>query len=627
MAVKKSKVTGWLIIGAIGVVFGDIGTSPLYALQAIFGVSHLQFTSHDIVGAVSLIIWAITLVVTIKYVGLVMRANNNGEGGIMALIALMNRTKITKTKKAFFVLLGLVGLALFYGDSVITPAISVMSAVEGTRLIIPEFTPYVVPLTLAILIGLFILQARGTGSIGKLFGPIMVLWFAVSAIGGFIQILHHPAILAALLPTTALTFFIDHPIAGFVAMGAVILAVTGVEALYSDMGHFGRDAVSRSWLYIIFPAILLTYLGQGALVTVHPEAIHSAYFLMFAPELRLPIIILATAATLIASQAVISGAFSLTQQAIQLGFAPRLTVKHTSSNEVGQVYVPFINWLLATLVVLTVVIFQSSESLAGAYGFAVSGALAVDTLFLILLMRRMWHYSMALVIIAATVFTSIDIMFLSSSLSKLLHGAWMPIIIAAIGFTFISTWYKGHTYIARERKRVEGTLTSFVTQLHHSNIPRIPGNAIYLGHHPGNAPLALHESLEQLHEIHENILVVTVEVTDKPHVPEQHRVVFDGLGHPNDGISHITLQFGYQDIPNVPRALALARGAHAEFDFDPFKATYFSTVTQPVIVRNHRMAKWRKSLYLFMQRNANNPTDYYRIPIDQTVEMRAFLEL
>lgn len=624
---KKSKVTGWLIIGAIGVVFGDIGTSPLYALQAIFGVSQLEFTSHDILGAVSLIIWAITLVVTIKYVGLVMRANNNGEGGIMALIALMNRTKISQRKKAWFVLIGLVGLALFYGDSVITPAISVMSAVEGTRLIIPEFTPYVIPLTLAILVGLFILQARGTGSIGKLFGPIMVLWFAASAIAGLIQIINHPAILGALLPTTALTFFIDHPLAGFVAMGAVILAITGVEALYSDMGHFGREAVSRSWLYIIFPALLITYLGQGALVTLHPDAIHSAYFLMFAPELRLPAIILATAATLIASQAVISGAFSLTQQAIQLGFVPRLTVKHTSNNEVGQVYVPFINWLLAVLVIVTVVVFQSSESLAGAYGFAVSGALAVDTLFLLLLMRRMWHYSMALVVITAIVFVSIDIVFLSSSLSKLLHGAWMPIIIAAVGFAFISTWYKGHNYIARERKRVEGTLTSFVTKLHQSDIPRIPGNAIYLGHHPGNAPLALHESLEQLHEIHENIVVVTVEVTDKPHIPEQRRAIFDGLGHPDDGISHMTLQFGYQDVPNVPRALAFARGAHTEFDFDPFKATYFSTVTQPVIIRNHRMAKWRKSLYLFMQRNANNPTDYYKIPIDQTVEMRAFLEL
>ncbi len=624
---KKSNVTGWLIVGAIGVVFGDIGTSPLYALQAIFGVSQLSFTTHDIQGAVSLIIWAITLVVTIKYVGLMMRASNNGEGGIMALIALMNRTKISQRKKGIFVLIGLVGLALFYGDSVITPAISVMSAVEGTRLIMPDFAPYVVPLTIIILIGLFVLQSRGTGSIGKLFGPIMVLWFAVSAIGGLIQIIHHPAILAALLPTTAASFFIDHPVAGFITMGAVILAVTGVEALYSDMGHFGKAAVSRSWLFIIFPALLLTYLGQGALVTLNPEAIHSAYFLMFAPELRLPIILLATVATLIASQAVISGAFSLTQQAIQLGFAPRLTVKHTSSNEIGQVYVPFINWLLAMLVIGTVLLFQSSENLAGAYGFAVSGALAVDTLFLLLLMRRMWHFSMAITAALAIVFMSIDAMFLSSSISKLLHGAWMPIIIAIVGFTFISTWYKGHTYIARERKRVEGTLKSFVTKLHHSDVPRIPGNAIYLGHHPGNAPLALHESLEQLHEIHENIVVVTIEVTDKPHVPEQRRVVFDGLGHPNDGISHVTLHFGYQDIPNVPRTLALARGMNAEFDFDPFTATYFSTVTQPVIARNHRMARWRKSLYLFMQRNANNPTDYYKIPINQTVEMRAFLEL
>lgn len=627
MAVKKSNVNAWLIIGAIGVVFGDIGTSPLYALQAIFSVSQLQVTSHDIIGTISLIIWAITLVVTVKYVGLVMRANNNGEGGIMALIALMNRTKISQHRKAFFVLIGLVGLALFYGDSVITPAISVMSAVEGMRLVHPDFTPYVIPITLAFLVGLFALQSRGTGSIGKLFGPVMLLWFVVSAVAGFIQILQHPAILTALLPTVALSFFFDHPVAGFLAMGAVILAVTGVEALYSDMGHFGRATISRSWLFIVFPALLLTYLGQGALATINPKSIHGAYFLMFAPELRLPAIILATAATLIASQSVISGAFSLTQQAVQLGFLPRLTVKHTSTNEFGQVYLPFINWLLAALVILTVLFFQSSENLAGAYGFAVAGALAVDTLFLLVIMHRIWHYPLIAVIASALTFISIDLLFLSSSISKLLHGAWMPIIIAAVGFSFISTWYKGHYYIARERKRAEGTLKSFVTKLHHSHVPRIPGNAIYLGHHPGNAPLALHESLEQLYEMHENVLVVTVEVADKPHIPEQHRAVFDGLGHPNDGISHITLRFGYQDIPNVPRALALARGTNPEFDFDPFKATYFSTVTQPVIIRNHRMAKWRKSLYLFMQRNANNPTDYYKIPIDQTVEMRAFLEL
>lgn len=623
----KKKHTGWLFLGAIGVVFGDIGTSPLYALQAIFGLSQLSFTSQDILGAVSLIVWAITLVVTIKYVGLVMRANNNGEGGIMALIALMNRTKISPHKKAALVLVGLVGLALFYGDSVITPAISVLSAVEGTKLVMPQFSAFVVPVTIVFLVGLFLLQSRGTATIGKLFGPIMVTWFIVSALGGAVQVIQHPEILEALLPTTALNFFILHPLAGFIAMGAVILAITGAEALYADMGHFGRPAISHSWLFFIFPALLLTYLGQGALVTVNPEAISGAYFLMFAPEIRLPIIILATVATLIASQAIISGAFSLTRQAVQLGFAPRLTIRHTSGDTAGQVYIPFINWLLAGLVILTVVIFGSSANLAGAYGFAVCGALAVDTIFLIVLMRHMWRYPIVLVLLVAVIFISIDMLFLSSNLSKLLRGAWVPIIIALAGFVLLTTWYRGHNALRRERRRAEGTLKSFVAKLHHSNIPRVPGNAVYIGYHAGNAPMALHESVDQLHELHENIVIATVGTTDTPHVPERSRVIFDELGHPDDGISHVTLQFGYKDTPNIPRALELARDKGHEIDFDPHTVTYFTSVTMPVIVRNHRMAKWRKRLYQFMQRNANNPADYFKLPIDRTVEMRAFLEL
>jgi KUP system potassium uptake protein len=626
--VVKKKHSAWLMLGAIGVVFGDIGTSPLYALQAIFGLSHLEFSRADILGMVSLIVWAIILVVTVKYVGLVMRANNNGEGGIMALIALMNRTAVSPHKKALLVLVGLVGLALFYGDSVITPAISVLSAVEGTRLVAPQLAPYVVPMTIAFLIGLFLLQSRGTGSIGKLFGPVMVVWFSVGAIAGLLQIMQYPQILEALLPTTAASFFIEHPLAGFIAMGAVILAITGAEALYTDMGHFGRSAITSSWLFFIFPALLLVYLGQGALVSMNPDAISSAYFMMFAPEIRLPIIILATAATLIASQAVISGSFSLTRQAVQLGFAPRLTIRHTSNDEAGQVYLPFVNWLLASLVIMTVLIFGSSANLAGAYGFAVCGALAVDTIFLLVLMRQMWKYPIVFILLAAVVFVSVDILFLSSSLSKLLHGAWMTVIIAIAAFTLLTTWYTGHNAIRRERRRIEGTLKSFVTRLHHMNIPRIPGNAVYIGYHAGNAPMALHGSVDQLHELHSNVVIVTIEITDTPHVTDRSRVVFDALGHPDDGISHVTLRFGYKDTPNVPRALALARGKGPEVvDFDPFTATYFTSITQPIIVHNHRMAPWRKALYLFMQRNANNPADYFKLPVNRTVEMRAFLEL
>ncbi|MDB5176664.1 MAG: potassium transporter Kup [Candidatus Saccharibacteria bacterium] len=627
MTMIKKRQSKWLFIGAIGVVFGDIGTSPLYALQAIFGVSHLPFTVADIVGAISLIIWAIILVVTIKYVGLVMRANNNGEGGIIALTALMRRTNISQRKKIILTLLGLVGVSLFYGDSVITPAISVLSAVEGTRLIMPQFAPYIIPVTIAILSGLFLLQSRGTGKIGLFFGPIMVAWFIISAIGGLSQIVQYPQIFEALLPTTALSFFIHNPLPGFVAMGAVILAITGAEALYADMGHFGRPAITNSWLLLVFPALLLTYLGQGALVAQHPEAISGAFFLMFPAAFHLPIVMLATIATLIASQAVISGAFSLTRQAVQLGFAPRLTIRHTSQNEVGQVYLPALNWILASLVLITVIGFGSSANLAGAYGFAVCGALAIDTILLLVIMRQSWHVQLLLVIIVGFIFLSVDAIFLSSSLSKLFHGAWLPVAIALAGFTLLTTWYKGHTIISRERHRGEGSLKSFVTKLHHSKIPRINGDAVYLGQHAGNAPLALHETMEQLHELHNNVVVVTVQTTDTPHVPERSRVIFDGLGHPDDGISHVILQFGYKDTPNIPKALELAREKSPEVDFDPYAATYFTSISQPTIVHNHRMAKWRKLLYLFMDRNASNPSSYYKLPLDHTIEMRSFLEL
>lgn len=627
MIMTKKSQKLWLAIGAIGIVFGDIGTSPLYALQAIFGLSHLTLQATDIIGVISLIIWSITIVVTIKYVWLMMRASNNGEGGIMALIALVGRTSISHRKKTILTLLALIGISLFYGDSVITPAISVLSAVEGIKLLSPNMTPYVIPITVFTLAGLFYLQSRGTGNIGKLFGPVMIVWFVVSAVGGLLSIIDYPAILAALSPVAAIQFFAHYPTQGFVAMGAVILAITGAEALYADMGHFGKSAIRSAWFFLVFPALLLNYLGQGALVIQHPDAISSSYYLLFPSWLQLPIILLATAATLIASQAVISGAFSLTSQAIQLGFMPRLTVLHTSRQEFGQIYVPTLNWLIAALVLWIIILFGSAAHLAGAFGMAVSGTLAIDTILLLVVMRKIWKKSVITVLLAGIVFLSIDMLFLASSSSKFLHGAWLPMGIAVIGYAVLTTWYKGHSIITRERERAEGTLRTFVQHLRHKHVPRTPGYAVYLGHHVGNAPLALHETLEQLHEMHEKVVVVTVQTSDKPHVPERSRVIFDGLGHPDDGISHVTLQFGYMDIPNVPKALEIARDESNEVDFDPAEATYFTSISQPVVTHNHRMARWRKQLYLFLDRNANNPSSYFRLPLDRTVEMRAFLEL
>jgi KUP system potassium uptake protein len=623
----KKRHGGWLFIGAIGVVFGDIGTSPLYALQAIFGTSSLGLSPADVQGVISLIIWSVTLVVTVKYVSLIMLANNHGEGGIMALIALIWRTHITRKRRAFYTLLGLIGVSLFFGDSVITPAISVLSAVEGTRLILPGFAGYVIPATIVILLGLFALQRRGTGTIGKLFAPVMIVWFIVSATAGLAHIINYPPILAALLPTSAIDFFVAHPMQGFIAMGAVILAITGTEALYADMGHFGRPAIRRAWLWLVFPSLMLNYLGQGALVTLHPEAIHSSYFLLFPSELQLPVIILATLATLVASQAVISGAFSLTRQAVALGFLPRITIQHTSREEVGQVYVPLLNWIIAGLVIIIVIIFGSSAHLAGAFGMAVSGTLAIDSILFLMIMYTAWKRSAIFVAFTGILLLSVDLLFISSGISKLLHGAWLPIMLAVLGFVVLSTWHKGHRIISRERHALEGTLKEFVSKLHHSRVPRIPGYAVYLGHHVGNAPLALHTTLEQLGELHKNVVVVTVRTASVPHIPERTRVVFDGLGHPDDGISHVTLQFGYKDVPNVPRALESARHQSSEIDFDPYKASYFISLTQPSIVRNHKMAKWRKLLYVFMDRNSGHPTDFFKLPLDRTVEMNSFVEL
>lgn len=623
----KKRHSGLLVVGAIGVVFGDIGTSPLYALQAIFGVSSLSLTPEDIRGVISLIIWSVTLVVTVKYISLIMRANNRGEGGIMALIALIWRTRLAKRKKAVFTILSLIGVSLFFGDSIITPAISVLSAVEGTKLIAPQLTQFVVPITLTILAGLFALQSKGTGTIGVLFGPIMIAWFIVSAIGGLMHVIDYPAILSALLPGVAVEFFLSHPLQGFIAMGAVVLAITGTEALYADMGHFGRPAISHGWLLLVFPALLLTYLGQGALVTQHPEAIHSPFFLMFPQELQLPVIILATFATLIASQAVISGAFSLARQAVALGFLPRLTIKHTSREEVGQVYLPFLNWIMAGLVAMVVVGFGSASNLASAFGMAVSGTLAIDTILFLAVMYLTWKRKIVVVAITGILLLSVDLLFLSSSFTKLFHGAWLPICLAITAFIILSTWHKGHRIISRERHLLEGSLQDFVNKLHHSRVPRIPGYAIYLGHNAGNAPLALHMTVDQLKELHKNVVVVSVKTAHIPHVPERSRIMFDGLGHPHDNISHVTLQFGYKDTPNVPRALEYARHQSSEIDFDPRKATYFISIAQPVIGRSHRMSRWRKHLYLAMMRNASRPTDFFKLPLDRTVEMSSFVEL
>lgn len=624
---KQKKNISLLIIGALGVVFGDIGTSPLYALQAIFSTGHFRVTPEDVYGIISLVIWSVTIVVSVKYVALIMRASNNGEGGIMALVALARTLKVSKKTHAALILIGLTGVSLFYGDSIITPAISVLSAVEGIKVIAPGLNNFIIPITLAVLAFLFIIQARGSAVIGRLFGPVMITWFAVSALGGIGQIIQHQEVLITLLPTTAIEFFLRHPTQAFISMAAVILAITGAEALYADMGHFGRKPIRRAWFFVVFPALALNYMGQGALIVDNPEAMRSSYFLLFPEQTQVAVVILATFATFIASQSVISGAFSLTRQAIQLGFAPRLLIRHTSREEIGQVYVPALNWVICIAVIALVIAFQSSHNLAAAFGMAVSGTLAIDTILFLFIVHLIWKKSWWYVGLLGVVFLSIDLLFLTSSLSKFVHGGWVPISVAILAFTLLTTWTKGRNILNKQRAQMEGSLQEFVNKLQRKKIPRLPGYAVYLGHHPGMAPLALHATLNQLHELHKKVVVVTIETTNTPHVPENERVIFDGLGYPNDGISHVTLQFGFKDIPNVPRSLEAARSKSEEVDFDPYKASYFVSLSKPMMVHNHRMARWRKILYLLLSRNAASPSDYYKLPIDRTVEMSSYIEL
>lgn len=626
---KKQTVSPLLVVAALGVVFGDIGTSPLYALQAAFGLSGLLPTPAVLYGLISLILWSITLVVTVKYVLLMTRADNHGEGGIMALIAKVRSLPLHHPWRTLLILLGILGVSLFYGDSVITPAISVLSAVEGTKLFAPTLVPYIVPLSLLILLGLFLLQARGSGATGRIFGPIMALWFIVSALGGLHQILRHPESLQALLPTTALQFAQAHPFGAFLAMGAVILAITGAEALYADMGHFGRRPISLAWLLIVFPALGCVYLGQGALVAHDPTAISSAYFLLFPSWLQLPVTILATLATVIASQAVLAGAFSITRQAIHLGLLPRMAIIHTSSEEAGQVFLPFINWLIAALVALIVVGFRSSEHLAGAFGFAISGVLAIDTVLFLVIVRHAWRVSWPVVTLLGLLLVPLDILFLSSSSFKFLHGAWLPLLLCLISLSIITTWHAGHTIILRERKTAEGTLDDFVTTLATTDdVVRVPGSAVYLGSHANHAPLALHTSVDQLHELHQHVIVMTVTTLDVPHVPLANRAQFDNPAARRDGITHATLEFGFKDTHNIPAALAHLRLPIEETGFSADEAVYFVSETKPLITRRaHRFALWRKYLYASLSRNSAHPSDYYHLPPERTIIMTAQLPL
>jgi KUP system potassium uptake protein len=631
---KGRKAAGAaLTLGALGVVFGDIGTSPLYALQTVFAADHhsIRPTEAGVYGVISLVFWSITIIVSIKYVTLIMRADNEGEGGIMALIALVQGVKLRgRFTKWGLVALGIFGASLFYGDGMITPAISVLSAVEGLKVAAPSLESAVVPITLVIITILFSIQRFGTGAVGRLFGPVMGLWFGVLAFAGLGQVVDTPAILRALSPSYAVGFFLDHPGTAFIGLGSVVLAVTGAEALYADMGHFGRSPIRRAWFMFVFPALTLNYLGQGALILGSKSAIDNPFFLLMPHWARIPMVILATVATVIASQAVISGAFSVTRQAVQLGFLPRLTIRHTSREEEGQVYAPGINAILFVAVLALVVGFGSSRNLASAYGIAVTGTLAIDTLLFFVVVRMLWRKPTWLAALGATLFLTVDLAFFAANVPKVVHGGWFPLTIALVVFTVLITWQRGRAIVTRNRIEEEGPLRTFVDEVREAKPPvyRSPGTGVFLNANRETTPLALRELFEHTRTLPEATLIMSIETLRVPHVPTEEQVSCDDLGYGDDGISHVTARLGFQDEMDVPRLLRLSMEKGLESEIDLENPSYF--LSQITIVPNDKsegLARWRKKLFIAISRNSASPVEYFRLPDDRVVTMGSHIEL
>lgn len=619
-----------LMLAALGVVFGDIGTSPLYAMSVVFshreGSGVVPLTEEGVYGIISMIFWLVTVVVSVKYVMLIMRADNKGEGGIMALIALLGQGAGRRRQVVMLSTIGIFGAALFFGDSMITPAISILSAVEGTKVVAPSLEHFVIPVTALIVIGLFSVQRFGTSVVGKMFGPVMILWFLVLALMGIGQISQHPGVLQALLPTHAVQFIWQHPLIAFLSLTGVVLTVTGVEALYADMGHFGRRPIAWAWFFVVFPALMLNYMGQGALILHNPSATEGAFFLLAPEWARVPLVLLAALAAIIASQAVISGAFSVARQAVQLGYLPRLRVLHTSHHE-GQIYVPQINWMLLVAVLLLVLVFRSSEKLAAAYGIAVSICVAVDTLLFFSVVRLRWHKPVRVVVIGLGLFLTIDLLLISANLSKIMHGGWMPLLVGVCAFVLLSTWQIGRRLITRLREEKEGALREFIEQARTGEVSfdRLPGTAIFLSRGPETTPLALRANVDHNHMLHENVVILSVEVRPVPHVPEEERLTIDDLGYDDDGISHVKLAYGFQDDLDIPQDLHRA-APELSHPVDLDNASYFLSKIELRKDGSSGMAGWRKPIFAAMSNMAADPVEYFRLPRDKTVIMGSHID-
>lgn len=620
-----------LTIGALGVVFGDIGTSPLYALQTVFHIDGgaVHPTRGDVFGVISLVFWSVLVIVSIKYVLFIMRADNDGEGGIMALAALIRERVSDRAKLvAAAMAIGVVGAALFFGDSVITPAISVLSAIEGAEVISPSLKDLVLPVGAVILTVLFAAQSFGTDRVSKLFGPVMLLWFAALAVLGLPQVIRHPDILEGLSPTFVVSFVADHPYTAFVAMGAVVLSITGAEALYADMGHFGRPPIRRSWFAIVFPALTLNYLGQGALILHRPAAISNPFFLLVPNWARVPMIVLATIATVIASQAVISGAFSVTRQAMRLGFLPRLNIEQTSTHEGGQIYVPSVNWLLFGGVLLLLFAFRSSNKLATAYGLAVTGTLTLTTTLFLILARCAWGWRRRWIALLALVFGGLELTFFAANLTKVVHGGWLPLLIGAIVVIVMTTWQAGRRIVTDRRQALEGPLEEFVRKVQRDpSVVRIPGAAVFPHPSKTTVPLALRANAEFNRVVHEHVVIVSIHSENVPHVPRSERLSVDPLGSDQDGIVYLSARFGFNDVQNIPSVLRDAFLLTPELEVDPDTALYFLSRITVERGEGRELATWRKLLFIALAHNAASPTGYFELPPERTVVMGSAVRL
>jgi KUP system potassium uptake protein len=614
-----------LTLAALGVVFGDIGTSPLYAVKETFSPEHgIALTPDNVLGGLSTIFWALMLVVSLKYVLLIMRADNKGEGGIMALIALAQTAiKDHPEWRIPLLLIGVFGASLFYGDAVLTPAISVLSAVEGLEVGTTAFKPYVVPIAVGVLLALFAFQSRGTATVGRLFGPVTMLWFLSIGAAGIGGILDQPEILEAINPLHALTFVTGHGTASFVVLGSVVLAVTGAEALYADMGHFGKGAVRIAWFSLVGPALVLNYFGQGAELMANPASVQNPFYLLLPGWALYPMVALATAATVIASQAVISGAYSLTKQAVQLGFLPRMTIVNTSAQEKGQIYIPSINWTLCAVVAGAVIGFGSSSRLAGAYGVAVTATMLVDTLLTFFVIRYIWHYPLVLCVLATGFFATIDLAFFSASLTKIHDGGWFPLAVGGGVYAIMATWRRGREMLFERLSSSAVPLQPFLESLFREPPRRVPGTAIFLTATPDATPHALLHNLNHNKVLHERVVFLTVEVRDVPWVPFTDRIRTECLGH---GCWRVRVRYGFMDRPDVSRALDLCSALGLEFNM--METSFFLSREKIVPTENgHGMASWRERLFAAMARNAANITDFFNIPANRVIELGTRVEI